>query len=95
MRDTQQDGKYVVELIVRDGDDYTPKTLTCDTLVLAAPPFAVRVLEELEERGLIPSLIVTAPDSKSGRGMILTPPAVITGMVQFSFNSLINASGVS
>jgi methionyl-tRNA formyltransferase len=40
------------------------------------PPFAVRVLEELEERGLCPSLIVTAPDKKAGRGLSLTPPAV-------------------
>lgn len=40
------------------------------------PPFAVRILEELEERGLTPSLIVTAPDKKAGRGMELTPPAV-------------------
>lgn len=40
------------------------------------PPFAVRVLEELEERNLLPSLIVTAPDKKAGRGLCLTPPAV-------------------
>ncbi|XKT74925.1 MAG: methionyl-tRNA formyltransferase [Patescibacteria group bacterium UBA2103] len=40
------------------------------------PPFAVRILEELEERGLAPSLIVTAPDKKAGRGMEMTPPAV-------------------
>jgi len=40
------------------------------------PPFAVRVLEELQERNLSPSLIVTAPDKKAGRGLTLTPPAV-------------------
>ncbi|MBI2108666.1 MAG: methionyl-tRNA formyltransferase [Parcubacteria group bacterium] len=36
--------------------------------------FSVIVLEELKKAGLIPALLVTAPDRKKGRGMILTPP---------------------
>ena len=43
------DGKYLVQLIVREGDDYTPKSLTCDTLVLAAPPFALRSFSVAKE----------------------------------------------
>ncbi|MBL1434514.1 methionyl-tRNA formyltransferase [Candidatus Wolfebacteria bacterium] len=40
------------------------------------PPFSVRILEELQERGFTPSLVVTAPDKKAGRGLTLTAPAV-------------------
>ncbi len=40
------------------------------------PHFAVHTLEELEKGGLLPSLIVTAPDRPAGRGMKLTPPPV-------------------
>lgn len=42
------------------------------------PHFAVRVLEELERAGLVPELIVTAPDKPVGRGLQMTPPAVKT-----------------
>jgi hypothetical protein len=38
----REDGKYLVELVVRDGDGWTPLRLTCDTIVLAAPPYALR-----------------------------------------------------
>jgi methionyl-tRNA formyltransferase len=38
--------------------------------------FAVTVLETLKSRGLVPSLIVTAPDKPKGRKLILTPPPV-------------------
>ena len=42
------------------------------------PLFAVRVLDALEANGLLPALVVTAPDKPQGRGMVLTPaPAKI------------------
>lgn len=40
------------------------------------PRFAVRVLDALEEHGLVPALVVTAPDRPSGRGQELKPSAV-------------------
>ncbi|GMQ94938.1 MAG: methionyl-tRNA formyltransferase [Patescibacteria group bacterium] len=40
------------------------------------PQFAVYVLEELENIGLVPSLVVTAPDRPAGRKLTLTPPPV-------------------
>lgn len=40
------------------------------------PRFAVRVLDSLESNGLLPALIVTAPDRPSGRGQELKPSAV-------------------
>ncbi len=38
------------------------------------PQVAVYVLEELKKVGIIPTLIVTAPDKPAGRKLILTPP---------------------
>jgi methionyl-tRNA formyltransferase len=40
------------------------------------PQFAVTILEELKKVGLVPSLVVTAPDKPKGRGLTLTPPPV-------------------
>ncbi|MDB5237286.1 MAG: Methionyl-tRNA formyltransferase [Parcubacteria group bacterium] len=40
------------------------------------PMVAVWVLEELEAAGMLPAVIVTAPDKPAGRGMQLTPPQV-------------------
>ncbi len=40
------------------------------------PDFAVGVLEELEKKNLLPSLVITAPDKPQGRGLTLTPPPV-------------------
>lgn len=40
------------------------------------PDIAVHILNELKKKNLLPSLIVTAPDRKQGRGMRLTPPDV-------------------
>lgn len=40
------------------------------------PQFAVTVLEKLKESGIVPALIVTAPDKPAGRGLTLTPPPV-------------------
>ena len=38
--------------------------------------FATIVLDTLEESGLAPELIITAPDRPAGRGMQLTPSPV-------------------
>ncbi len=38
------------------------------------PDVASETLEILKESGFLPSLIVTSPDAKSGRKMLLTPP---------------------
>jgi methionyl-tRNA formyltransferase len=40
------------------------------------PVFAVTILNELEKAGIIPTLIVTAPDKPKGRGLVLTAPPV-------------------
>lgn len=40
------------------------------------PEMAVYVLEELEKKRLLPSLVITAPDRPQGRGMTLTAPPV-------------------
>ena len=40
------------------------------------PDFAVYVLEGLKNRGILPDLVVTAPDAPKGRKLIMTPPAV-------------------
>lgn len=40
------------------------------------PEFAVIILDELKKADMIPSLIITSPDKRQGRGMILTPPPV-------------------
>ena len=38
------------------------------------PEFAVQVLEELKKAGILPRLVVAAPDKPKGRKMVLTPP---------------------
>lgn len=40
------------------------------------PQFAVSVLEEMDETGIMPDTIVTAPDKKAGRGLEVAPPEV-------------------
>lgn len=40
------------------------------------PQFAVSILDELKKAGIIPALVVTAPDKPQGRGLTLTPPPV-------------------
>jgi methionyl-tRNA formyltransferase len=40
------------------------------------PELAAVFLDDLESRGLVPSLVVTTPDKRQGRGMVLTPPPV-------------------
>lgn len=50
----------------------TPKNIA----FFGTPQFAVYVLEELEKAGIVPALIITAPDKPKGRGLVLTPPPV-------------------
>ena len=38
--------------------------------------FSVIVLEELKQKGFLPTLIITVPDKPKGRKLILTPPEV-------------------
>ncbi|MBI5138761.1 MAG: methionyl-tRNA formyltransferase [Candidatus Vogelbacteria bacterium] len=38
--------------------------------------FAVGVLNELKNHGIVPKMIVTKPDAPSGRHLMLTPPAI-------------------
>lgn len=40
------------------------------------PDFSVKILEELQESGFGPALIITNPDEPKGRKLILTPPPV-------------------
>jgi methionyl-tRNA formyltransferase len=40
------------------------------------PEFASIILDELEAKGYLPSLIVTAPDKPRGRGLVITPSEV-------------------
>ncbi len=37
------------------------------------PHFSVVVLDALEKNGLLPALVITAPDKKRGRGQVLSP----------------------
>ncbi len=40
------------------------------------PEFAIIILEELELKGLLPALVVTAPDKPKGRKLVITPSEV-------------------
>lgn len=40
------------------------------------PELAAVFLDDLEARGLVPSIVVTTPDKAQGRGMTVTPPPV-------------------
>ena len=40
------------------------------------PEMSVWVLEEMQKSGIMPAVIITAPDAKAGRGRVLTPPPV-------------------
>lgn len=44
------------------------------TVFFGTPDIAVASLDALAEHGMLPSLIITAPDTRQGRGLILTPP---------------------
>jgi len=46
------------------------------TVFFGTSEMSVLALEEMLSVGLEPALIVTAPDSKAGRGRVLTPPPV-------------------
>ncbi len=40
------------------------------------PKFSVHVLDALERQGMLPALVITAPDRPQGRGLVLTPSPV-------------------
>lgn len=40
------------------------------------PKFSVYVLDALERQGMLPALVITAPDKPQGRGLVLTPSPV-------------------
>lgn len=48
----------------------------CKLGFFGTPQIAVWVLEELEKKGIVPSLVVTNPDAPQGRKLILTPSPV-------------------
>lgn len=50
--------------------------MTFDFTFFGTDEFAVGVLNELKTNGLIPNLLITAPDRPAGRGLKLTPPPV-------------------
>lgn len=52
------------------------KTSQARIAFFGTPQQAVYVLEELQEAGIVPMLIVTAPDKPAGRKLVLTPPPV-------------------
>ncbi len=52
------------------------KTAVPSIAFFGTPELAVFVLEELEEAGIVPSVVVTAPDKPVGRKLVLTPPPV-------------------
>lgn len=51
-------------------------------IFFGTPDVASETLQIMHTRGLVPSLIVTAPDRPSGRGMKLTPPSVKTWAIE-------------
>lgn len=53
-----------------------PKAARHRVVFLGTPEFSVQVLMGLYDKGLVPKLIVTAPDRKRGRGQKLTPSPV-------------------
>lgn len=46
------------------------------------PHFSVIVLQQLKAAGILPALIVTAPDKPQGRGLVLTSPPVKTWAIE-------------
>jgi methionyl-tRNA formyltransferase len=52
-----------------------PPTTKSKIAFFGTPDFAVWVLEGLKEKGILPDLIVTAPDAPKGRKLVMTAPA--------------------
>ncbi len=52
------------------------------------PKLSVHVLNALETKGLVPALVVTAPDKKAGRGQKLTPSPVKEWALEHSIDVL-------
>lgn len=46
------------------------------TVFFGTPRFAVQVLDALEKEGVLPDVVVTAPDRPAGRGLLLQAPPV-------------------
>jgi monoamine oxidase len=57
VKDVEQlaNGVYFVSLVIRDGNNYVHKNVTCDTIVLAAPPVSLRAFS-VAKKGLMPLL---------------------------------------
>lgn len=55
------------------------------TAFFGTPHLAVYVLEELEAAGIVPDVVVTAPDRPAGRKLILTPPPVKSWALERDF----------
>ncbi|MCK5286148.1 MAG: methionyl-tRNA formyltransferase [Candidatus Pacebacteria bacterium] len=64
--------------IKTNGDLQTPTSNGMNIAFFGSPELAVTVLEELKEKNIVPSLIVTQPNKKVGRKLIVTPPPVKT-----------------
>lgn len=56
--------------------NHTGKSTNTPFVFFGTPDFSVVVLEELKKNGLMPTLIVTAPDKQAGRGLSMTPSPV-------------------
>ncbi len=61
--------------LMRKNDDPVGFTTSVRFVFFGTPDLAVIVLDELEAAGYLPWLVVTAPDSRQGRGMVMTPPS--------------------
>lgn len=49
---------------------------TPNIVFFGTPHLAVYILEELEAAGIVPDVVVTAPDAPKGRKLVMTPPPV-------------------
>lgn len=56
------------------------------------PRFAVRVLDALEAHGLLPALVITAPDKPAGRGLELRPAPTKTWALERGIDVLTPAT---
>lgn len=52
------------------------KTSDAKIVFFGSPELSVTILNKMKSAGIIPALIVTAPDKPAGRGRVLTPPPV-------------------
>lgn len=52
------------------------KNMNTPFIFFGTPEFSIYTLNALKKEGLLPTAIITAPDSRQGRGLILTPSPV-------------------